>query len=136
MTTSVQAQLWDSQAENSQLKANIEMQRRSIELLQARVAVNHQLQAQVKSLTAEVSHINSELTYSRNAYRGIQVQHDDFVVRHTKALDDAKGLREQFDQSQSRCAQAEKRLTVLETELESLRNKMRKAREVLDDSGL
>jgi septation ring formation regulator EzrA len=136
MTTSVQAQLWASQAENSQLKANIDTQRKSIELLEARVAVNHQIQAQVKSLTVEVSRINNELTYSRNAYRGIQVQHDDFVVRHTKVLDDAKGLGEQFSQSQSRCIQAEKRLTVLEMELEALRNKMRKAREALDDSAL
>jgi septation ring formation regulator EzrA len=136
MATSVETRLRTSEAANDLLRAEITTQNRSLELYQARVAANHQLQAQVTSLTAEVSRINNECSYSQNAYRGIQVQYNDLRTQHTNALNDGEGLHEQLRQSQSRCTQAEKRSKVLETEVERLQRKMGEVRKALDDPSL
>jgi chromosome segregation ATPase len=133
MATSVAAWLRASQAANDQLRAEIATQTRSLEVYQKMVTANSQLQAQVTSLTAQLNRVNSESMFSQDAYRGMQAQYDDSRVQHVNALNDREGLREQLRQSQSRSVQAEKRLTVLETEVDRLKRKMREAREGLDD---
>jgi chromosome segregation ATPase len=132
----VDARLRGSEEANNLLRAEIATHRRSLELYQTKVLASNQLQAQVTGLTAEVSRLKHDAAYSQSAYRGIQVQYDDLRVQHLNALNHGKGLHEQIQQSQSRCMQAEERSRVLETELVRLKQKMKEAREALDDNSL
>jgi chromosome segregation ATPase len=134
MAISVAARLRTIQAANDQLRVEIVTQTRSLEIHQKRVTANSQLQAQVTSLTAQVNRVNNASTFSQNANCGIRAQYADLTVQYANALNDGEGLREQLQPSQSRSVQAEKRLTVLETEVERLKQKMREAREGLDDT--
>ncbi|CAN9200192.1 unnamed protein product [Alternaria alternata] len=133
MAKRTEAQPGTSKAENDLLKAAIATHTRPLEVNQARVQTNHQLQEQITSLKAEVSRIKDEYSYGQNAYRGIQARYDELKTQHANALDDGESLREQLRQSQLRCEQAEKRTNVLEAEVERLKRKMREARKALDD---
>jgi chromosome segregation ATPase len=126
MAISVEAELPNSEIANAQLRAEMEAQAISL----------GKSQAQVTSLTAEVKQARSEAMYTQNAYRGIELQCKDLVAQRDNAINDGKGLRGQLSQSQARCTQFEKRLKVLETELERLKQMMRSAREALDGSAL
>ncbi|KAG9194737.1 hypothetical protein G6011_04772 [Alternaria panax] len=136
IVTSVDARLRTSEVANDLLRAEIATQIRSLELYQARVTADHQLESKVADLVAEVSRVKNEAMYSQNAYRGIQAQYDDLRVQHINALNDTKGLHERLRQDRSRLIQADKRSKVLETEVERLKRKMNEAREALDDSSL
>ncbi|KAI4623851.1 hypothetical protein J4E80_003663 [Alternaria sp. BMP 0032] len=134
MTISAEARLANSERTNAPLRAEIDTQARAVEQLRAQMTVNRQLSAQVNGLTAEISRVKNESMFSQNAYRGIQVQHDELAERHANTLHNENALRDQLGQTQARCAQAERRSKALEKEVEGLKQRMRRAGEALDIS--
>jgi len=134
MAISAEARLANSERTNAPLRAEIDTQARPVEQLRAQMTVNRQLSAQVNGLTAEINRVKSESMFSQNAYRGIQVQHDELAELHANTLNNENALRDQLDQTQARCAQAERRSKVLEKEVEGLKQRMRRAGEALDVS--
>jgi len=134
MTNSAEARLADSERLTAQPRSESDAQARAVERLRAQMTVNRQLSAQVNGLTAEISRVKNESMFSQNAYRGIQVQHDELAELHANTLNNENALRDQLGQTQARCAQAERRSKVLEKEVESLKQRMRRAGEALNIS--
>ena len=134
MTNSAEARLADSERLTAQPRSESDAQARAVERLRVQMTVNRQLSAQVNGLTAEISRVKNESMFSQNAYRGIQVQHDELAELHANTLNNENALRDQLGQTQARCAQAERRSKVLEKEVESLKQRMRRAGEALNIS--
>ncbi|KAI4622870.1 uncharacterized protein J4E87_005963 [Alternaria ethzedia] len=134
ITISAEARLANSERANAQPRAEIDTQARAVGQLRAQMTVNHQLLAKVNGLTAEISRVKNESMFSQNAYRGIQVQHDELAELHANTLNNENALRDQLGQIQARCAQAERRSKVLEKEVEGLKQRMRRAGEALNIS--